>query len=100
MEPSAPHKEVSESNLEAEGERGSGRAGSTAMPVLTRSEAAVLAVMSSGDRMGLSTLRARSGMSQVEVRSALDGLRAKGLIVRLHTIVESYALRFPGLDVD
>jgi hypothetical protein len=34
------------------------------------------------------------------LRVVLESLRAEGLIVRLNTVVESYASRFPGLDVD
>lgn len=69
--------------------------------VLGDGEAAVLALMSQGDHcLSLGTLRSRTGMSTQELRGVLDGLRAKGLVVRLDTVVESYASRFPGLDVD
>jgi len=34
------------------------------------------------------------------LRAVLESLRADGLVVRLNTVVESYASRFPGLDVE
>lgn len=68
---------------------------------LGQGEAAILSLMSQGDHcLSLGTIRSRTGMATRELRAVLDGLRAKGLIVRLDTVVESYASRFPGLDVD
>lgn len=68
---------------------------------LDQEEAAVLALMSQGDHcLSLGTIRSRTGIATLELRVVLEGLRAKGLIVRLDTVVESYASRFPGLDVD
>jgi hypothetical protein len=43
---------------------------------------------------------AATGLSSAEVREALEGLRQKGLVCPLNTVVETYAPRFPGLRVD
>jgi RIO-like serine/threonine protein kinase len=71
------------------------------LPLLADQEAAVLDLMSrSGHCLTFGTIRSRTGLDTEELRSALDSLRTDGLVVRLHTVVESYACRFPGLDVD
>lgn len=71
------------------------------LTVLADDEAAVLDLMSrSGHCLTFGTLRSRTGLQTEELRAALDSLRANGLVVRLNTVVESYASRFPGLDVD
>lgn len=75
--------------------------GVSGLPVLADEEAAVLALMSRSDHcLTLGTIRSRTGLGTEELRVVLESLRAKGLIVRLNTVVESYASRFPGLDVD
>lgn len=72
-----------------------------ALPVLADEEAAVLALMSKSDHcLTLGTIRSRTGLETDELRAVLESLRANGLVVRLNTVVESYASRFPGLDVD
>jgi len=71
------------------------------LPVLADEEAAVLALMSRSEHcLTFGTIRSRSGLATAELRVVLESLRAEGLIVRLNTVVESYASRFPGLDVD
>ncbi|MCJ7796235.1 MAG: hypothetical protein MUQ56_05635 [Thermoleophilia bacterium] len=76
-------------------------AGVNGLPVLAHEEAAVLALMSRSDHcLTFGTIRSRSGLATAELRVVLESLRAEGLIVRLNTVVESYASRFPGLDVD
>ena len=71
------------------------------LPVLADEEAAVLALMSqSGHCMTFGTIRSRTGLETEELRSVLESLRTDGLVVRLNTVVESYACRFPGLDVE
>jgi hypothetical protein len=71
------------------------------LPVLADEEAAVLDLMSqSGHCLTFGTIRSRSGLETEQVRAVLESLRANGLVVRLNTVVESYASRFPGLDVD
>jgi RIO-like serine/threonine protein kinase len=71
------------------------------LPVVTDQEAAVLDLMSrSGHCLTFGTIRSRTGLDTEELRCALESLRTDGLVVRLNTVVESYACRFPGLDVD
>lgn len=71
------------------------------LPALSNEEAVVLDLMSrSGHCLTFGTLRSRAGLRPEELRDALESLRAYGLVVRLNTVVESYASRFPGLDVD
>jgi hypothetical protein len=68
---------------------------------LAEAEAAVLGLMSgSGHCLTFGTLRSRSGLETERLRAVLESLRADGLVVRLNTVVESYASRFPGLDVE
>ena len=38
-------------------------------------------------------------LDREEVVSTLDSLRKKGLVTRFNTLVESYAARFPGVEV-
>ncbi len=91
----------------ASGATGSGHApletyeGVNGLPVLADEEAAVFALMSrSGHCLTFGTLRSRTGLQTEELREALESLQANGLVVRLNTVVESYASRYPGLDVD
>jgi len=71
------------------------------LSVLAAEEAAVLALMSQSDHcLSLGTIRSRTGLETDELRVVLESLRSKGLVVRLNTVVESYASRFPGLDVE
>ena len=102
MDPSVPRD-----GRPATGITGSERApfqtqeGVDGLPVLAHEEAAVLALMSRSDHcLTFGTIRSRSGLATPELRVVLESLRAEGLIVRLNTVVESYASRFPGLDVD
>ncbi len=44
-------------------------------------------------------LAAGSGLTREQVASALQDLRAKGLVTCLNTVVASYAARFPGIRV-
>lgn len=71
------------------------------LPVLADEEAAVLGLMSrSGHCLTFGILRSRSGLETEQLRAVLESLRADGLVVRLNTVVESYASRFPGMDVE
>ena len=71
------------------------------IPQLSSDESVVLEALSAEDRcLTMGSLRARTGMSPEDLREAVEGLRAKGLITRLNTVVESYASRFPGLRVE
>lgn len=71
------------------------------LPLLADHEAAVLDLMSrSCHCLTFGTIRSRTGLDTEELRCALESLRTDGLVVRLNTVVESYACRFPGLDVD
>jgi len=69
-------------------------------PLLSGQEALVLDALSSLGTGGTpAQLRARCDLSVADLAVALEGLRAKGLVTRLNTVVESYAARFPGLKV-
>lgn len=69
-------------------------------PPLTEHEALVLEALSCFRTGGTpAQLRARCDLSIADLGVALEGLRAKGLVTRLNTVVESYAARFPGLKV-
>lgn len=59
----------------------------------------VLTALSEDRQLSFSVLGSRAGASAEELRVALEGLRARGLVSRLNTVVESYAARFPGLRV-
>jgi hypothetical protein len=45
-------------------------------------------------------LSTTSGLPKEQVVGALGSLRAKGLVTRFNTLVESYGARFPGVEVD
>ena len=47
----------------------------------------------------LGKLRVRCALPEERLIGCLDGLRRKGLVVRLNTVVESYSCRFPGVRV-
>jgi len=40
-----------------------------------------------------------SGLDREQIIPALAGLRSKGLVSRYNTVVESFAARFPGIEV-
>lgn len=67
---------------------------------LSADESVVLAILarySGGVTFG--QLRSRSSLSDERLEAALGGLRDKGLIARLNTVVESYCSRFPGVEI-
>jgi hypothetical protein len=71
------------------------------LPVLSESEADVLRVLSGqGRRMTVGQLETFTGYTREELGMALGGLRAKGLVTQLNTVVESFTCRFPGLRVE
>jgi len=69
-------------------------------PQFTAAESRVLTALSEEPRLSFAVLRSRSALPPEELRTALDSLRARGLVTRLHTLGESYSSRFPGLRVD
>lgn len=71
-----------------------------ALPSLSADESSVLRALSEVRHLSFGVLRSRTGASTEELRSTLERLRAKGLVTRLNTVVESYSSRFPGLRVD
>lgn len=74
--------------------------GSTSsLPSLSAEESRVFAALSETRHSSIGMLRARTDLDPDELRAVLDALRAKGLVTRLNTIVESYSSRFPGLRV-
>ena len=44
-------------------------------------------------------LCASSGLDRGQVTGTLESLRTKGLVTQFNTLVESYAARFPGVEV-
>ncbi len=44
-------------------------------------------------------LSSASGLGRGVVVGALESLREKGLVIGFNTLVESYAARFPGIEV-
>jgi hypothetical protein len=71
-----------------------------ARPVLSDDEDKVLSILVSfGNSKTTQQLAAGTGLPREQVATALDGLRAKGLVIRVNTLVESYAARFPGIEV-
>jgi hypothetical protein len=44
-------------------------------------------------------IAAKCGLPRESVAGGLESLRAKGLVSRFNTLVESYAARFPGVEV-
>jgi hypothetical protein len=67
---------------------------------LSADEKSILQVLVSyGSARTVAQLCATSGMDRERVTPILDGLRAKGLVTRFNTLVESYGARFPGLEV-
>ncbi len=71
----------------------------SSLPSLSADESRVLAVLSEMRHSSIGILRARTDLGSDDLRTVLDALRAKGLVTRLNTIVESYSSRFPGLRV-
>jgi hypothetical protein len=47
----------------------------------------------------VSQLCASSGLDRGQVMGTLESLRTKGLVTQFNTLVESYAARFPGVEV-
>lgn len=71
------------------------------LPVLSDVEVEVLRVLTDqGRRLTLGQLVSCTDFSREELGMAIGGLRAKGLISSLNTVVESYSCRFPGVRVD
>ena len=68
-------------------------------PALSPVQQRVLTALSQDRQLSFSVLGSRAGATAEELRVALEGLRARGLVSRLNTVVESYAARFPGLRV-
>jgi hypothetical protein len=68
-------------------------------PPLSPVQQRVLTALSEDRQLSFSVLSSRAGASPEELRVALEALRARGLVSRLNTVVESYAARFPGLRV-
>lgn len=67
---------------------------------LTADEGIILEVLAACATGGTTAqLRSKSGLSEERLMQALDGLRAKGLVARLNTVIESYSCRFPGVRV-
>jgi hypothetical protein len=74
--------------------------GSDAPAVLSDEEKKVLDLLvSCGAARTPAQLAAGCGLEREQAAQALDGLRAKGLVTPLNTLVESYIARFPGIEV-
>jgi hypothetical protein len=67
---------------------------------LAAEERAVLEILvTCGTARTMAQLCASAGLSRGQVASTVESLRAKGLVTRFNTLVESYAARFPGIEV-
>jgi predicted transcriptional regulator len=74
--------------------------GSDTAAVLSDEERKLLDLLvSCGAARTPAQLSAGCGLEREQVAQALDSLRAKGLVTRLNTVVESYTARFPGVEV-
>ena len=72
----------------------------SAPPVLNDDEKNVLnALVKCSASQTAGQLSASCGLTREQVAIALESLRAKGLVTRHNTLVESYASRFPGVEV-
>ena len=63
-------------------------------------ERLVLDTLGEATSMTSGQLRVQTGLTPEELASALDSLRAKGVVASLNTVVESYRSRFPGVSLD
>jgi hypothetical protein len=67
---------------------------------ITADEKTVLEILvAGGTAKSMAQLALSSGLGREGVAGVLEGLRAKGLVTRVNTLVESYAARFPGIEV-
>jgi hypothetical protein len=67
---------------------------------LTVEERSVLeTLVACGTARTIAQLCAGAGLSRGQVASSVESLRSKGLVTRFNTLVESYAARFPGIQV-
>jgi predicted transcriptional regulator len=57
------------------------------------------ALVSCGGARTIAQLCASCGMDREQVAPVVESLRAKGLVTRFNTLVESYGARFPGVEV-
>jgi hypothetical protein len=69
--------------------------------VLSEDEARVLETLSQPHRLTFSQLMRATAQEEEQLRLALGGLRTKGLIVRLETVIESYSCHIvcPGAPI-
>jgi hypothetical protein len=68
--------------------------------VLSQQEKSVLDfLVACKDGKTAAQIGAGAHMDREEVAAALDSLRKRGLVTRFNTLVESYAARFPGVEV-
>ena len=68
--------------------------------VLTEDEKVLLDLLvECGDARTAAQLSSSCGLPRTQVLEALAGLAVKGLVSRFNTLVESYAARFPGLEI-
>jgi DNA-binding IclR family transcriptional regulator len=71
-----------------------------ALAALTDEEKTLLDLLvASGAAKTAAQLSTASGLPKETVIVAVDGLRSRGLVTRLNTVVESYRAAFPGLEV-
>jgi hypothetical protein len=92
---------------DAQRESGVGDERSAASPLglddalaLSADERAVLEVLvDCGTSRTEAQIAAKCGLPRENVAGGLEALRAKGLVSRFNTLVESYAARFPGVEV-
>jgi hypothetical protein len=82
-------------------QRASGQGPDGVSPVvLAADERTVLDILvGCGEARTAAQLVGSCGLPRDQVAQALADLRTKGLVTRFNTLVESYAARFPGLEV-
>jgi len=69
-------------------------------PALTIEEKSVLATLvACKTSRTVAQLCTSCSLGRGQVTASLDSLRAKGLVTRFNTLVESYGARFPGMEV-
>jgi hypothetical protein len=72
----------------------------TQRPALTDEEKMVLDLLvTCRTARTVAQVCAGARVSREQAAGALDSLRSKGLVTRFNTLVESYAARFPGVEV-
>ncbi len=76
-----------------------GEAEAQARPLTVHERAVLDALVTAKGARTAAQLMASCGLAREDVMYALECLRTKGLATKFNTLVESYAARFPGVEV-